>query len=365
MKKILIGTTALVAAGLIAGGASAAEKMKVGVSGYQHLFLIYGSQSDNAGEPANNLRNHGIRKEGEVHFKAKTTMDNGIKIGWEGEFEAEATNTDENFVWLEGGFGRVTIGGYWGPSLLMSHNAPGGAPGWGDFANNAPATAPANSAVGGPNSYAAFTFKSDKIAYYTPVMGPIRIGVAYTLDLGVGPNGNGNFTTDASAATARDLGATYEIAVELKQKFGGGNVAAYGTYLKAKEETTVAGFGDRTAYAVGVTVTTGAFSVGAGYKNDDEGETGDNDEKHFGIGGAYSTGPWKVALNYTAGADANGGGAGAEDDMTFLQLSGAYSWGPGVTLGAGIQNTKWTDGGSVAADENNATIAFFGTALSF
>ena len=34
MKKLLYGTTALVAAGMIAGGAQAADKIKVGVGGY-------------------------------------------------------------------------------------------------------------------------------------------------------------------------------------------------------------------------------------------------------------------------------------------------------------------------------------------
>lgn len=366
MKKILFGTTALVAAGMIVGAASAAEKMKVGVSGYQQLYLIYGSQSDAAGEPAANLRNHGILKEGEIHFKASTTMDNGIKVGWESELEGESGGAtrpmDENYVWLQGDFGRVTIGGYWGPSLLMSHNAPGGAPGWGDFANLAPASAPGTATVGGPNSFAAFTFKDNKIAYYTPVIGPgLKIGIAYTPELGAGQNGNGGFTADN---TAGDYGTTYEAALELNTKLGKGSLGAYAVYLKSKLEAASAGLNDRTAWAIGANIGMGAWSFGAGYKIDDEGVVADSDEKHYGIGGAWTSGPTKVALNYVKGEDENGGGA-AQDDVTFLQLSTAYSWGPGVTLGAGVQNTKWEDGGSVAASENNATVVFMGTALSF
>jgi len=366
MKKILFGTTALVAAGMVVGAASAAEKMKVGVSGYQQLYLIYGSQSDNAGEPAANLRNHGILKEGEIHFKASTTMDNGIKVGWESELEGEsgaaARVMDENYVWMSGDFGRVVIGGYWGPSLLMSHNAPGAAPGWGDFANLAPATNPAANTVGGPNSFAAFTFKDNKIQYYSPVIGPgLKIGVAYTPELGASQNGVGGFTTDN---TAGDSGSTYEVALELNTKVGKGSLGAYAVYLKSALEAASAGAEDRIAWALGATLGMGAWSVGGGYKIDNEGVTADSDEVHYGLGGSYSMGPVKYALNYVAGTDENGGGANA-DDVTFLQLSMAYSWGPGVTLGAGIQNTKYEDGGSLAASENNATVVFMGTALSF
>jgi len=366
MKKILFGTTALVAAGMVVGAASAAEKMKVGVSGYQQLYLMYGSQADNAGEPAANLRNHGMIKEGEVHFKASTTMDNGIKIGWESELEAEsngsARTNDENWIWLSGDFGTVHIGGIWGPSLLMSHNAPGGAPGWGDFANLAPASAPGNSTVGGPNSFAAFTFKDSKISYYSPVIGPgLKVGLSYTPELGSTQNGGQGFTADNGAG---DFGTTYEAALELNTKIGKGSLGAYAVYVKSKLETVTAGAEDRIAWALGANLGMGAWSVGAGYKTDNEGVTADSDEKHYGVGGAYSMGPVKYALNYVAGTDENGGGALA-DDVTFLQASMAYSWGPGVTLGAGVQNTKWEDGGNVTNDENNATVVFMGTALSF
>jgi len=363
MKKILIGTTALVAAGMITGSASAAEAMKVGVSGYQHVYLIYGSQNDATGEAAQNARNHGIQKEGEVHFKASTTMDNGIKVGFEAEMEAEAGTQDENFVWFEGGFGRVTVGAYWGPSLLMSHNAPGAAPSWGNFGNMNPATTPANSTITnfGANSYQVLTFKDNKIAYYTPTIGPgIKIGVAYTPDLDEGKNNNGGFTTNAGD----DKGVAYEASIELKTKVGGGSLGMNANYAKAKQETDTAGKDDRVAWGLGFDISMGAFTVGGGYTTDDEGVTGDSNEKQFTIGGAYSTGPWKVALIYGNGEDENGGG-GVADEITMMQMSAAYSWGPGVTLAAGIQSQDYQDGGKVAADANKATVAFIGTALSF
>jgi len=363
MKKILIGTTALVAAGMITGSASAAEAMKVGVSGYQHVYLVYGSQNDALGEAAANERNHGISKEGEVHFKASTTMDNGIKVGWEAEMEAEAGTQDENYIWFEGGFGRVTVGSYWGPSLLMGHNAPSAAPSWGNFGNINPATRPANSTITnfGANSNQVITFKDNKIAYYTPTIGPgVKIGVAYTPDIGQGKNTNGGFEQD----TGNDHGSAYEASIELKTKIGGGSLGANLNYVKAKQETQTNGADDRTGWAVGMDVSMGAFTVGFGYMTDDEGVTTDSNEKQYTIGAAYSTGPWKVAVQYGSGEDENGGG-GVADEVTMMMMSAAYSWGPGVTLAAGIQTHDYQDGGNVAADENKSNVAFIGTALSF
>ena len=49
MKKILLGSTALVAAGMIAS-APASAKMKLGVGGYMQQWVGYVSQDDVAGK---------------------------------------------------------------------------------------------------------------------------------------------------------------------------------------------------------------------------------------------------------------------------------------------------------------------------
>ena len=49
MKKLLFGTTALAAVGLIAGSANAADKIKMGVGGYFQAFLVYGDEDTGTG----------------------------------------------------------------------------------------------------------------------------------------------------------------------------------------------------------------------------------------------------------------------------------------------------------------------------
>jgi predicted porin len=249
---------------------------------------------------------------------------------------------------------------------MMNSGMPGAAPGWGDFANHQPATTPANSEVGGPNTLAALAGKSNKIVYYTPVIGPgLKIGIAYTPEAGDGPASRGGFTTDNETS---DFGTTVEVAVSLINKVGKGSLNTYAAYIKSSRETSETGEQDQTAWSIGAKYGVGAWSIGARYKTDDEGVIADSDEKHYGLGASFKqerkNGDIIWALNYVKGEDENGGGTAA-DDMTFLQLSMAYTWGPGVTLAAGIQNTKYEDGGSVAADENNATVVFMGTSLNF
>ncbi len=99
MNKILMGTTALVAAGILAGSAAAADKVKLGVGGYFHAQLIFASQDDGTGvdltsgtvddEPGANRRTHKVAREGEIHFSGSTTLDSGIQVGAQVQLEAE------------------------------------------------------------------------------------------------------------------------------------------------------------------------------------------------------------------------------------------------------------------------------------
>jgi outer membrane protein OmpU len=101
MKKLLIGTTALVAVGSIATGAQSADRIKMGVGGYFLGFFVVGDQDLDAG-----LRNHDVQREGEIIFSGSTKLDNGITVGAQVQLEAEtcADQIDETFMYFSGGF---------------------------------------------------------------------------------------------------------------------------------------------------------------------------------------------------------------------------------------------------------------------
>ncbi|MCR6629446.1 MAG: porin [Magnetospirillum sp.] len=97
MKKILIASTALVAASLVStGAASASEKIKLNLGGYSKWWVVGTWQDDKfqngdgsataAGQKDYN--NVDIKGDNEVFFGGETTLDNGLKVGINVELEA-------------------------------------------------------------------------------------------------------------------------------------------------------------------------------------------------------------------------------------------------------------------------------------
>ncbi|WP_147165104.1 porin, partial [Pararhodospirillum oryzae] len=76
MKKILFGTTALVAAGLFAGGASAADKIKLSLGGkMEQYFGGVGTLEDGGFDDSDGF---GMDTDTEVYVKGSTKLDNGL-----------------------------------------------------------------------------------------------------------------------------------------------------------------------------------------------------------------------------------------------------------------------------------------------
>ena len=87
MKKVLLSSTALVAAGVMATApASAAEKLSAKVGGYMEQWVGYTSvDDDNAA--AGDTSGFDVKSDSEIHFNGVTTLDNGIKVGIHVELE--------------------------------------------------------------------------------------------------------------------------------------------------------------------------------------------------------------------------------------------------------------------------------------
>ena len=81
MRKVLLGSTALVAAGMLAGSgapAQGAEPITLSLGGYYQAFFVIRAQSDSG---ARDIRHSEVQQEGEVFFSGSTTLDNGITVG--------------------------------------------------------------------------------------------------------------------------------------------------------------------------------------------------------------------------------------------------------------------------------------------
>ena len=82
MKKILYGTTALLAAGMISSAANAAEPLKLQLGGFADWMVGYADQDGQfeATQGTTKYNAVDVRGDVEVHFKGESQLDNGLTV---------------------------------------------------------------------------------------------------------------------------------------------------------------------------------------------------------------------------------------------------------------------------------------------
>src|SRR5262249_18097117 len=108
MKHVLLGTTALVAAGFVVGQAQAAEPIKLTLGGF------YGQAAGvEVGGNSTNRQTGAVKQNVEVQINGSTVLDNGLTVGVHIELEAnnsQGRTIDEVFSYFKGGFGEIRFG---------------------------------------------------------------------------------------------------------------------------------------------------------------------------------------------------------------------------------------------------------------
>ena len=376
MKKILLGTTAIVAAGLIASASSAiaAEKLKLQVGGYMEQWFGYVNQDDAPGQDFSGLD---VKSDSEIQFHGSTTLDNGISVGVNVQLEANSNSgdqIDESYLIVKGGFGEINLGSE-NSAMYKMHYAPadfgiglntGDQTGWVSPTTNAAG----NSITEGGYFRAPYgsTYvepvranDSEKLTYYTPRVEGFQFGLSYAPETG----------QDNIASPNRDTANTDLVmaGANFKRTFGSASVRAslgYGTVLDGVAGTNT----EPSAFNAGIGLGFGGFGAGISYSSYDDSGTNDGSGLNAGIN--YSTGPWGVSLGYFHGERDGERTAGvltgdAEQD-TFM-LSAKYAIGPGVTAKGSIAHSKFKseDTGLAGTEsaEIEATYFVVGMAVSF
>ena len=371
MKKLLYGTTALVAAGCLANSAFAADKIQLGVGGYFQAVFAVGDEDDGAGEGADGRREHGLFREGEIIFNGKTTLDNGLEVGVQVQLEAETCTDqiDESFIYFEGAWGRVNIGAE-NSGAYLQHRGTSSA-GLGLNSPNFRIWA----APGGINTTATppnMTSDAEKLTYFTPRFFGFELSASYTPDnceersqsTGAASCG-GTYSGFQSEEDAGQQSEVIEISANYVQKFNDFSVAASGSYGEAdREGPDTATSDDREEWSVGGELGYAGFAFGVAYGQDNNGVDDDGDRDDFAVSLKYTTGPWGVSVMY-ATSELETGPNSDEDEYEGFELAGSYNLGPGITMIAGVQWADIEDAANVEAQENEAVIGYVGTKLSF
>lgn len=385
MKKILSGTTALIAVGLFAASAQAADPIKLSVGGFMNQWFGYVSQES---EPAigavaptepNNFAN---TTDTQVHFSGETELDNGLTVAVTIEKEAERSqnainnsNANQQYVTLSGGFGEVTMG----EVLIVQDRLHNAAPRYGipyDVLGGL-LLAPQAGAIG---SYAATSLDAVngagtvKLEYVTPELFGLTAGVSYTPNWSAqGRNIANEHNTDHDfLAAAVAYNAEYENGVTVAADVGVGR----GEYSDAptgaaNTSNTNAASGYVTGISTGLNVGLSGFTVGGAYMRLYENFNGNQDGVRTVAGTAYDVGVgyegdgFGLAVTYYRDEREDNVTTANKNRTSHILLSGTYDLGPGIayqaTLGqSDIKNAARTDTGTTKATYfiNGITLEF-------
>ena len=396
MRRIaLLGSTAMLGAGMMASTAMAADGIKLGVGGFFREAYMVTFDDDNEGELGNERNTDGFFNDAEIHFTGSTVLDNGLEVGARVELEGETDSDqiDEAWVYFSGGFGEVRLGSQDEALAAACILPPGGTANFsafspdnwgtnvGTFASNFPALTSNAACVGVDDRE-----DSQKIVYITPSFGGFQLTLSYTPS-----GGDENHNGVASGFTqvgGPHVGMPFNDDEESRH-----NVSAYATYSYDGDGwgLTAGGGGsfeghveqspgpdrdEQSFYQGALNLSFGQFSVGGVFEYYDDlvaFDTGDEADAWVAGGGvAYTLDAWTFGAQYShqlSDLDLAGGGD-ADFTMDRAVLTANYALGPGIDIDGEVGYT-WIDsdpettvGGDDVDDYDGFEIGI-GTAITF
>lgn len=342
-RKHLLGTSALVAGGLLAAEAvEAADPLRLEVRGYRNeYFGVVSVESDVTDENFNNTNHF---SDGEIQFRGSTTLDNGITVGVRVELEAftNGDQVDENYVFVEGGFGRLQLGSDDPAPYQQAVVAPNvGVPinsGW--LSNFIPQ--PSGFATGSFQTTPEISIDDNMINYFSPRFAGFQLGLAYIPDLDEGGDGNnnapfGNGEGNNTTAEDNDRHHGFGVGVNYTNSFNGIDLSVAGGYQVVgppdENASNLAGTDDKqtvTAYNAGLNVGFAGFTIGGSWGGYDIDDQGVNDGFHWDVGASYETGPWGLSATFIMGEREGDVDISDEDDSLAAAAAVSYVLGPGI-----------------------------------
>ena len=371
MKKILLGTTAIVGTALLVGPALA-EAPKVGMSGNVKFEATFVDQDPISATTSAKTRGYDFTvDDAEIVFKASSTADNGLEYGAKIEYEFEANvgggqGTDEAMIWLEGDWGTLNLGNEDGAEDSMKVGgfslltAAGGYDGENEFTNS-------SGAITGP-SFVGDTSDANKISYYTPKMSGFQVGVSFTPD-------SGQDLDEAMSDDDGDMETHFGVGVKYDGDFDQVGISASVRYMAAGYEANddvgaTTEQNDVSSVGLGAKVTFGDFAVAAGYQNNgDSGVTEANETlgldagEWYDVAASYSSGAITVAAGYFHSQKKTAATTKSEADM--FTIGGNYAVADGLAVYGEFNYVDLEDGTTATLNDNEATTVIVGTKVSF
>ncbi len=366
MKKILFGTTALLAAGAFASAAQASDPIKLQLGGYMEYWVAGAQQdSDYNKVGTNRVNNFDVQGESEIFFKGTTTLDNGMKIGVQVELEGGSNDNgtdviDESYMWVEGKYGKLIVGSENDAAYLSHISAPEASEmgqGIGEGDTNKYLIIPITTLE--PQVGVDQTGDANKLTYFTPVFYGFQGGISYTpSNSTAGDDASSVSETVTKAFTMDD---SWSFVVNYGGKFSGVGVKATAAYVTSDDARGNAPTGVAKSFDAvrdvsgGLEVSYQGFTVAGSVRRliaSQNSALAAKDGLVWDAGIQYAEGPYAVSLSYLSseveGSTSNKG----QDELDLWRIGAKYTLGPGVILFGQLAYADSTDETNVSTAGN-------------
>lgn len=408
MKKILLGTSALVVAAVAAASAPAVAQTApaagvtttsgfgVTIGGYARQFVSVVNQTNTG--PA--VKNNGVdqNSDNRLILTFRQALPSGMSAGAVWQLNPNANTATGNSItrrmwsFVEGSFGLVQLGGadsVIAQSAVMSFEAFTGGFVVGDQTSLKNSTVRAGVASingsaageGAPSSATDIDGIANKIVYFTPRFEGFQLGVNYTPEA--------SYRQGVPTANNQYLNGYSVMGNYVNTIAGVGVRAAIGyttwdkpSHVGLSDAQRLQNNATPKLWNAGLGLQYMGFDLGGSYTNVKDFRSHVNgtttvagalgtrtiDGSSWDIGLGYVFGPAAVSINYTESTNEDAGFSAAgvktvqagDDKAKILGVSGRYTLAPGVSANLGVFTAKYTEGTTNAGANAN----LFGTAQS-
>lgn len=378
MNKFLFGTTALVASGMIASVAFAAEPIKMQINGnYDASAVVHDDDAEGTGDST-------IKQDVELNINGSTVLDGGVTVGANIEVKEQvdgnALTNEEAFAYLEGGMGRVEIGSTDSAAFKMAYVAPAPTDAYGvdtpTFANLSRFSARTTARI-------KLSADANKITYFTPRMSGFQLGLSYTpsndgsIKAGSGTGASGlpvpgaagpglgtsnpatgsgysngfGVRSDANGGLEDilELGGSYvgefsNVGIKLSAAYAVGDQQAFGLTPRGNGIAHPIS-GNAEAWHFGGNFTSMGWTLGGAYYGSNDVVAGagvpglglgGRDEEAWNVGVTYASGPWQAGIAYLNSEQESTPGTPGKNQLKLVDIGAQYKLGPGVAIASDL-----------------------------
>jgi hypothetical protein len=336
MRKILLATTALIAA----GGISAATA-DVNISG--KLKQSYHNWSDDDAA-ASGTNNSAMGRDLQLWIKSSATLDNGMTVGGNVRLRHGSSPDDRNYITVGGDFGSFTYGTTWAPSYSQSVGI-----NWMDDIHIVEHAAESTDGVTRgavmTSSYSSTSGKAQKVIYATPSISGFKAMVSYA---DAGASSKGDHTGYSASYSNGPLKVMYAA-----------EKADHADAASATEDTAVTQYGVQYSGGFG---RVWALAMSDVNETNAGSETSNQSGNQVGI--AYSLADNMTGVMYYTSAEETAGDNN-DDEYSATALGVNYVVGGGLNLAVSHTMFDYTDATTGGTNSNDGSSTKLMMTLTF